>query len=155
MLVPEIEQDHAEKIRCLAMIQTPKSNFGSKVTQRLAQFLRSRPSVILTSMESRFRFPSTSGNNTNSWFVISRGPNRSVDELRYKDPEYSPESFEDADYGSTEETHAGQSTTQLRSQCRQLEDPILLDKRECIVLTSLQMNIVLNTCSKPVSRNLS
>ena len=55
MLVLEIEQDHAQKIRCLAMIQIPKSNFGSNVTQRLAPFLRSRPSVILKSMEKRFR----------------------------------------------------------------------------------------------------
>ena len=30
---------------------------------------------------------STSGNNTNYWVVISRGPNRCVDESRYNDPD--------------------------------------------------------------------
>ena len=37
---------------------------------------------------------STSGYNTNVWVVISRDSNRFVDELRCKDPEYSPGSFE-------------------------------------------------------------
>ena len=43
---------------------------------------------------------STSGGNTNAWVVISRGSNRNVYESRYKDPEYSPGSLEETDYGS-------------------------------------------------------
>ena len=35
------------------------------------------------------QIPSASGDNTNVWVVISRGPNGYVDELR-QDPEYSP-----------------------------------------------------------------
>ena len=38
------------------------------------------------------QIPFTSGDNTDVWVVISRGSNRNVDELRHKDPEYSPES---------------------------------------------------------------
>ena len=63
------------------------------------------------------QIPSTSGDNTNVWVVISRGSNRYVDELRYKDPEYSPGNFEEADYGSMQETDAEQPTTQSRPQC--------------------------------------
>ena len=36
------------------------------------------------------QIPSTSRDETNVWVVTSRGPNRYVDELRYRDPENSP-----------------------------------------------------------------
>ena len=39
--------------------------------------------------------PSTSGDNTAVWVVVSRGPNSHVDELRYRDPENSPEEADD------------------------------------------------------------
>ena len=61
--------------------------------------LRVKPPVILTSMESRFSFRSTSGNGATSWVVISRGSNRHVLELRYYDPNHSPENFEEATFG--------------------------------------------------------
>ena len=51
------------------------------------------------------QIPSTSGVNTHVW-VICQGPNRYVDELRYKATEYSPGSLEEADYGSMQETDA-------------------------------------------------
>ena len=35
------------------------------------------------------KIPSTSEDSTNVWVEISRGPNRYVDELRYRDPENS------------------------------------------------------------------
>ena len=108
------------------MIQTPKSNFGSKVTQRLAQDIYGIE--ILK--------PSTSGNNTNPWFVTTRGASRYVDELRYNDPDYSPENFEVANYGSIEETHGEQPTIQSRSQCSQSEDHIPFHKREWIDITA-------------------
>ena len=76
--------------------------------------------------------PSTSGNNTNLAVVTSRGPNRYVDESRYNDADYSQESFEEADYGSIEEIHADQPTSQSRSQCRRSENHILIDNREWI-----------------------
>ena len=76
--------------------------------------------------------PSTSGNNTNFGVEISRGPLRYVDKLRYNDPDYSPESFEEADCECIEEIHAEQPTTQARSQCRRSEDHILIDTREWI-----------------------
>ena len=37
---------------------------------------------------------SASGNGSNSWVVKSRGHNRSVEELHYNDPDYSPGSYE-------------------------------------------------------------
>ena len=113
------------EIHYLWIIWTPKSNCGSRAMQRSAQFLQSRPSVILKSMESKFYSPARLETNVNSWVVISRGPNRYVDELRYHDPEHYPESFEEADYGSIEETHAEQRTTCTKSQCTQFEDHIL------------------------------
>ena len=62
--------------------------------------------------------------------------NRYVDELRYNDPDYSAECFEEADCESIEETHAEQPTTQSTTQCRQSEDHIPIDKREWIDLTA-------------------
>ena len=59
--------------------------------------------VTLTFMESKFR-------SLYIWskhqylVVISRGANRHVDELRFKDPEYSPGRLAEADSGSK---HAG------------------------------------------------
>ena len=84
---------------------------------------------------------STSRNNTNSGVVISRGPNRYVDELRYTDPDYSPESLEETDYGSIEGTHAQQPTTQSRSQCSQSEDHIPFHKREWIDITAIEYSL--------------
>ena len=89
---------------------------------------------------SEILIPSTSGNGTNSWVVKYRFPSRYVDELRYNHPDYSPESFEDADYGSIEETNAEQQTTQSRSQCRRFEDHILIDQRKWIDLTANEYN---------------
>ena len=82
------------------------------------------------------KIPSTCGGNTNSWVVISRLPNRSVDELRYTDPDSSPANFEEADYGSTEETHARQPMTQSRSQRSQSEDHIPIHKTEWVGITA-------------------
>ena len=79
--------------------------------------------------------PSTSGDSTNFWVVISRGPNHHVGHLRHNDPDSSPASFEEADYGSIEETHAEQPTTQSRSQCNQSEDHIPIHAREWIDIT--------------------
>ena len=72
---------------------------------------------------------STSGDNTNVWVVISRGSNRYVDELRCKDPEYSPGSFEEADYGSMQETDAEQPTIQPRPQSNSSVDFIPTKER--------------------------
>ena len=52
-----------------------------------------------------------------------------VDELLHNDPHHSLESFEEADFGSTEETHAEQPTTQTRSQCSPSEDHIPIQKK--------------------------
>ena len=59
-----------------------------------------------------------------------------MDELRYNDPDCSPESFDKADYGSIEETHAEQPTTQSGSQCSQAEDYIPIYRREWIDITA-------------------
>ena len=42
------------------------------------------------------QIPSTSGDGSKSWVVKSRGSNRHVEELRYNDASYSPESNESA-----------------------------------------------------------
>ena len=127
------------------MTPNPNSNFGSKILPECAQFLKSRPRVILTSTELKFRSPP----------VISRGPNRYVGELRYNDPDRSPENCEEANYGSTEETLAKQPIAQSRSQCSPSEDHILIHEREWVDVTA-NMNTTMKIISwKPVSRNLS
>ena len=55
---------------------------------------------------------STSGDSSKYWVFITRCSNRYVEELRYNDPDYSLESFELANYWSTEETHARLPATQ-------------------------------------------
>ena len=49
--------------------------------------------------------PSTTGDNNNYWTDIFRDLNRYVDELRYKDPEYSTGKLEEADYRSMQTLH--------------------------------------------------
>ena len=99
------------------------------------------------------QIPSTSGNGSTSWVVISQGSKRHVEELRYNDPDHSPENFEEANYRSIVETRAEQPTTQSRSQCSQSQDHIPVHKRKWIDITSDEY------CQKPVweeiSRNLS
>ena len=75
------------------------------------------------------QIPSTSGNGSKSWVVISRGKNRYVEEIRDKDPDYSSENIELANYRSTEETHARQSTTHAWSQYNASEDCIPIKER--------------------------
>ena len=61
--------------------------------------------------------------------------NRYWNELRDKDPYHSPESFDEADYGSIEETLVRQSTTHWRSQYDTSEDCILITERNWIDIT--------------------
>ena len=75
------------------------------------------------------QIPSLSGNVSKSWIVISRGKNGYVIELRVKDPYHSPENIDLANYRSTEETHARQSTTHTRSQYNTSEDCIPITER--------------------------
>ena len=105
-------------------------NLETKNLQRSDQFLKSRLSVLLTSNGIEIQIPSESVDNTNVWVVISRGSNRHVDELRYKDSESSPGSHEEADYGSMQETDAEQSTFQSRPQCSSSDDHIPLRERK-------------------------
>ena len=63
------------------------------------------------------------------WF-ISRGSNRYVDELRYNDPELSPERLEEAVYGNMQERDAEQPTMQSRSQCSSSDDHIPINERK-------------------------
>ena len=68
------------------------------------------------------QIPSTSGDGSKSWVVMSRGSNRYVEELCYNDPDYSPGNHELANQPgvgkphaiilSTEETRASQPKTQ-------------------------------------------
>ena len=75
----------------------------------------SKASVIMKVVDSRFKSPSASGDNTNVWVVKSRGPNRYVDELRYKDPENSPGNREAADYECMQDTDQEQPTIQCQT----------------------------------------
>ena len=59
---------------------------------------------------SRGPNPSTSGDNTNVWAVISRGPNRTVDEIRCRDREIV---LAEADYEGMRDTNQGQPIVQL------------------------------------------
>ena len=63
------------------------------------------------------------------WF-ISRGSNRYVDELRYNDPELSPERLEEAVDGNMQERDAEQPTMQSISQCSSSDDHIPTNERK-------------------------
>ena len=56
--------------------------------------------------------------------------NRYVDELRYNDPEPSPERLEEAGYGNMQEFDAEQPTMQSRSQCSSSDDHIPINERK-------------------------
>ena len=56
------------------------------------------------------QIPSTSGDNTIVWVVTFGGPNRYVDELRYRDPKNSPEQ---ADHECMQDADQEQPTVQL------------------------------------------
>ena len=103
------------------LIKIQWSCFGYKNIERSDQFLMSRFSVILThgiDMQIPFK--------TMLEWSICGGPNRHVDELRYKDPKLSPENLEEADCVKMQEIHAEQPTTQSRSQCKSSDDHILI-----------------------------
>ena len=57
-----------------------------------------------------FHIPPTFGDTNKVWVVISRGPNRYVEELRHRDPDNS---LEEADYESMQDTGQEQPTIQL------------------------------------------
>ena len=57
------------------------------------------------------QIPLTSGDTNKVWVVMSRGPNRCVEELRHRDPDNSPE---EADYECMQDTGQEQPTIQLR-----------------------------------------
>ena len=56
------------------------------------------------------QIPSTSGDNTHAWVIISRSPNRYVDDLRYRDREHF---LEEADYECMQDPDQEQATNQL------------------------------------------
>ena len=62
------------------------SSYGYTDKQRSVQFVMSKSSVVMADMESKFKSP-LHGDNNNVWMVISRGSNRFLDKLRYRDPE--------------------------------------------------------------------
>ena len=102
----------------------------TKTCRDRGQSLKSRFSVILTKHGIEIQIPCTSGGNTNVWVVICRCPNRYVDELRYKDPEPSPENLGEADNGSMQETDAEQPTIQSGPQCSLSDDHIPIRERK-------------------------
>ena len=53
-----------------------------------------------------------------------------MDELRYKDPEYSPGGVEEADHGSMQETDVEQPTILWRPQCGPSDDHIPINERK-------------------------
>ena len=79
---------------------------------------------------------SKSGDNINVWVVISRGSNRYVDELRYNDPEYAPESIQEPAYVSMQETDAEQSTIQSGPQCSLFDEHFHHNERKLEDLTA-------------------
>ena len=78
---------HAESTLCLEPILILTQNFGHSRTQRLVLFLLSKLSVN-TMLRNRDSDPSTAGDNTKVWVVISRS---SMDELRHRESENLPE----------------------------------------------------------------
>ena len=88
-------------------VHIPKSSCGSKATRRLAQFLKSRPSAILTSKDSKFLSPPRL---------------EIIPTCGWSSPEAQTATW----------THAGQPMTQSRSQCSHSEDHIPIHEREWI-----------------------
>ena len=103
---------------------------------------------------SETQIRSTCGDDTNVWVVISRGSNNYVDDSRYKDPEYSPGSFEEADYGSMQETDAKQPTLQSRPQCCSPSDDHIPINEKGTGKTSPPMNTATNMSLDTISQNL-
>ena len=82
-----------------------------KDMQRLDQFLKSRLSVTLTVMESKFRSPITP---TFGWFC----PEAPIAAwMGYDTRIRTPRSLEEVDCGSMQETDADQPTIESRPQC--------------------------------------
>ena len=92
------------------LIEILKLNFGFRIIPRLVQFVMSKIICHNGRHGIEIQIPSSSGENTNVWVAISRGPNRYVDELRYRDPEHS---LEEADYECMQDTDQQQATVQL------------------------------------------
>ena len=86
-----------------------------RCTPKLVHFFKSKLHVVLTYTESKH-------NGSTSWVYISRDTNRYVKELRYNDPDYSPESHELANQMSTEETRASQRETRSNLMSDHYED---------------------------------
>ena len=57
MMVLKARQEHAENVQSLVKIQVRKSLHGSVDTPKLAQFFKSKLHVVLTYVESTFRYP--------------------------------------------------------------------------------------------------
>ena len=103
---------------------------------RIGPVLRVKTTCYLNVHGIEIQIPSTSGTGSRSWVVISRGPNRYVDELQHNDPDHSPENFELADHRSTEQTYARQPTTHSRFQYNPSEHYIPISERNWICITS-------------------
>ena len=70
--------------------------------------------------------PSMSRNGSYSWIVISRGPNRHVDES-WNDQEDPPKVVEMVSSTSVEQSHARTSSTEETPASKQQEQPILMN----------------------------
>ena len=87
----EISSKHAESTRYLGLIEILRSNFGYKSQQRSDHFLMSKSSVIRKFiLDSRFRSPLHQQMTPMFGVVILIGPNRYVDKLQHREPEFSP-----------------------------------------------------------------
>ena len=57
MMVFKARPQHAENTHYFMKIPIPRSLYGLKDTPKLDQFFKFKLDVVLTSMESKFRFP--------------------------------------------------------------------------------------------------
>ena len=99
MMVLREAQELAENMHDLVLTQNLKSNSGSMDTNGSSS---SNQDCMLS---GHLR-------NRNSNPLHLRGTNRYAEELRYNDPDYSPESYEFSNFRSTDETQARKPTTQ-------------------------------------------
>ena len=120
MIVSEVRPKLPERLHYLVIIQIPNLTHGS-VDTGIDPIFQVKIFCCLDHHGIEIGAPSTSGDGSNSWIIISRGPHRFVEEL-WHDPDNSLESREivchtsdgrrNAIISIIEKTHASQSQAQ-------------------------------------------
>ena len=128
MMFLKVGQKHADNL----LREDPESETIAWIDghTKIGPVLQVKTACSLDIYGIEIQIPSTSGDGSQFWVVVSIGSNRHAEELRYNDPDYSQESCELANHGSTEETRASQPKTQSNPKCDHSEDSIPIGERK-------------------------